>query len=399
MQGFEAKAFVEGQVGEIRKVLGKERALIACSGGVDSTTCAVLTHRAIGRELVCVFIDTGFMRLGEPERVVKTLGSEPLSLPIRLVDMRKEFLEALAGLEDAEEKRKAFRGAFYGAFREIARKEGCRFLVQGTIAPDWIETKGGIKTQHNVLEQIGISAVEKYGFKLIEPLAFLYKDQVREVARYLKVPSAISERQPFPGPGLSVRVVGTVTEEKLGMLKRASRVVEEELERLAPEQYFAVVMEDADEKRETLDKLRSIVSRALGVSERRVKTRVLKGRATGVKGDIRAYGRVCALTALDEDGALHKPSLDTLTSAQVKLVSGVPGLTRVIYRISEEERRGSLLVVVRAIRTRDFMTADPADIDWSVLSKVSKRILGVCPPVSSVYYDVTSKPPATIEFE
>lgn len=399
MSAFEAGTFVEKQVNEIRTLLGYEQALIACSGGVDSTTCAVLTHRAIGKRLVCVFIDTGFMRLGEPDRVVKTLGAEPLNLPIRLVDMRARFLKALAGLGDAEEKRKAFRGMFYDVFKEIAIKERCRFLVQGTIAPDWIETKGGIKTQHNVLEQIGISAKERYGFSLIEPLAYLYKDQVREVARYLKVPPEISERQPFPGPGLSVRVVGAVTEKKLETLKKASQIVEEELERLGPQQYFAVVLDDEDEEFDKVDRLVAVASGGLKVSKRGLKIRVLKGRATGVKGDVRAYGMVCAVTALTAEGSLYKPSLNVLTSTQVELVSGVSGFTRVVYRISDEERKGKFLVVARAIRTRDFMTADPANINWDALSRVSKRVMDECPDVSSVYYDVTSKPPATIEFE
>lgn len=399
MATFEAKTFVDAQVEEIRKVLGGDRALIACSGGVDSTTCAVLTHRAIRKNLVCVFIDTGFMRLDEPKRVVKTLGSKPLSLPIKLVDKKAEFIKALAGLEDAEEKRKAFRATFYDVFSDVARKEGCGFLVQGTIAPDWIETKGGIKTQHNVLEQIGINASEKYGFRLIEPLAYLYKDQVREVARYLRVPPAISERQPFPGPGLSVRVVGTLTKEKLRTLKTASKIVEEGLEKFGPQQYFAVVMDNADEEHEMSDKLMAISSSELRIPKTRLRIRVLKGRATGVKGDARAYGRVCAVTALTRDGSLHKAPLIDLTSAQVELVSGVPGFTRVVYRISGEERDGRYLVVVRAIRTRDFMTADPADMEWDVLTTVSRRIMEACPDVSSVYYDVTSKPPATIEFE
>lgn len=399
MTTFQAKTFVDAQVREIRKVLGGGRALIACSGGVDSTTCAVLTHRAIGRRLVCVFIDTGFMRLDEPKRVVKILGSKPLSLPIKLVNKKAEFMRALAGLEDAEDKRKSFRATFYDIFSDVARKEGCGFLVQGTIAPDWIETKGGIKTQHNVLEQIGINTSEKYGFRLVEPLAYLYKDQVREVARYLRVQPSISERQPFPGPGLSVRAVGTITEEKLSTLKKAAKIVEEGLERFGPQQYFAVVMDNADEEHEPSDRLVAIGSSELRVPKTRLRIRVLKGRATGVKGDTRAYGMVCAVTALERDGSLYKAPLTDLTSAQVELVSGVSGFTRVVYRISDEERDGGFLVVVRAIRTRDFMTADPADIEWDTLTTVSRRIMEACPSVSSVYYDVTSKPPATIEFE
>ncbi|MCJ7574917.1 hypothetical protein MUO93_11775, partial [Candidatus Bathyarchaeota archaeon] len=241
MPGFDAQLFVEKQVTAVREVLGCEKALIAVSGGVDSTVSAAITHRAIGGNLACVFIDDNFMRLGEPERVRQLLSSPPLSLPMKVLDERGRFMKALNGLRDAEEKRKAFRDTFYSALSDAARREGCRYLVQGTIKADVEETAAGIKTQHNILEQIGINPVERYGYRVVEPLVALYKWQVREVARFLGMPEELSERQPFPGPGLSVRVVGEITPEKLEEQKKATRIVEDALAPHEPSQYFAAI--------------------------------------------------------------------------------------------------------------------------------------------------------------
>ncbi|MEM1883742.1 MAG: hypothetical protein QXE14_03975, partial [Candidatus Bathyarchaeia archaeon] len=147
---FNPKSFVERQVDEIRRVIGTGKALVAVSGGVDSSTCAVLAHMAIGDNLLCVFLDDGFMRLDEPERVAEVLSKQPLSLPVRIERVQEPFFKALFGIREAEEKRKAFRKTFYSVLSDIARREGCEYLIQGTILADIIETKGGIKTQHNV---------------------------------------------------------------------------------------------------------------------------------------------------------------------------------------------------------------------------------------------------------
>ncbi|MCW4036089.1 MAG: hypothetical protein NWE75_02755, partial [Candidatus Bathyarchaeota archaeon] len=237
MSDLDVPAFVGRQIEAIKNALGGEKALIAVSGGVDSTVSAMLTHRAIGDNLVCVFIDDNFMRLGEPDSVKAMLSVPPLNLPVKVLNERGRFTEALAGLSDAEEKRKVFRDAFYQTLSDAAWAEECSFLVQGTIKADVDETKGGIKTQHNILEQIGIDTVERFGFKVIEPIASLYKHHVREVARYLGVPLEVSERQPFPGPGLSVRVVGEVTADTLDQLKAATSVVEDALKKEKPSQY------------------------------------------------------------------------------------------------------------------------------------------------------------------
>ncbi|MEW6329127.1 MAG: ATP-binding protein, partial [Candidatus Micrarchaeota archaeon] len=202
---FDVEAFIRNASEDVRRQIGDERALIAVSGGVDSTTVAVLVARAVGEKLSCVFIDTGFMREREPEKVKEGLAK--FGVELEVVNARERFFKALEGLEDAEEKRKAFRETFYRLFGEIVRGKGCKILIQGTIAPDWIETKGGIKSQHNVLAQIGIDTSKEYGFRILEPLLYLYKDQVRKVGEALGLPPEFYQRQPFPGPGLLVRVV------------------------------------------------------------------------------------------------------------------------------------------------------------------------------------------------
>ena len=310
--GFDPREFVERAVEEIRRTVGDARAVAACSGGVDSTVAAVLARRALGDRLTAVYINDGFRREGEPEWAVSML--QRLGLNVLLVDARREFLEAVRGLSDAEEKRKAFRHTFYSVLGRVAREVGARYLVQGTIAADVVETVRGVKTQHNVLVQLGLDP-RTYGFEVVEPLRELYKPQVRELARFLGLPPEISERMPFPGPGLLVRVVGEVTEEKLEIVRKATRIVEEEFAGLGAFQAFAAVLE---------------------------------GRATGIVGGERRYG---------------------------------------------------YMVAVRAVRSEDALTAEPLEAPFELLRRVAERITREVPGVVRVLYEVTGKPPATIEYE
>jgi GMP synthase (glutamine-hydrolysing) len=309
---FDPREFVERAVEEIRRTVGDARAVAACSGGVDSTVAAVLARRALGDRLTAVYINDGFRREGEPEWAVSML--QRLGLNVLLVDARREFLEAVRGLRDAEEKRKAFRHTFYSVLGRVAREVGARYLVQGTIAADVVETVRGVKTQHNVLVQLGLDP-RTYGFEVVEPLRELYKPQVRELARFLGLPPEISERMPFPGPGLLVRVVGEVTEEKLEIVRKATRIVEEEFAGLGAFQAFAAVLE---------------------------------GRATGIVGGERRYG---------------------------------------------------YMVAVRAVRSEDALTAEPLEVPFELLRRVADRITREVPGVVRVLYEVTGKPPATIEYE
>ncbi len=393
----DAKGFVEKQCEEIKRVVGDEKTLIAVSGGVDSTTCAVLTHRAIGDRLQCVFIDTGFMRLNEPEKIKKYY--EGMGLPFNIIDASKRFIDAQKDLVDAEDKRKIFRQTFYDVLSESAKQYDCKFLVQGTIAPDWIETKGGIKTQHNVLSQVGINSVEKFGFQVIEPLAYIYKDQVREVAKYLEIHVDVSERQPFPGPGLLVRIIGRINQEKLNIEKKTTKIVEDNIE---GSQYFAAIMDDEEEKCE--HGIEEIASKFFDIKTDNVKVKVPKNLVTGVKGDLRSYKKLAALTIASDSGifkppVIFKPSIEKLAELQIDIISKNPEFTRVVYNITEKPRKGKYIVLVRSVTTRDYMTAKVTEITWDKLTKTAKEIMDACKEVSGVYYDITPKPPATVEYE
>ncbi|MEM1606583.1 MAG: ATP-binding protein [Candidatus Bathyarchaeia archaeon] len=398
LEGFNPKDFVERQIKEIRRVIGGGRALIAVSGGVDSSTCAVLTHMAIGDNLICVILDDAFMRLNEPEKVAETLSKPPLNLPVRVERVQERFLEALRGLRDAEEKRKAFRATFYEVLSEIAEREKCDFLVQGTILADIIETKGGIKTQHNVLEQIGLNARELYGFKVVEPLASLLKWQVREVARYLKIPPEISERQPFPGPGLSVRVVGEIKFEKLAALKKATAIVEDKLSPYKPSQYFAAIIDNRFKPVMEAGKIADAAASSLGVNPKNVSLKVFEDKATGIRNNVRKYGDIAAVKCL-VGGEVYTLPIGRLLEMQKAVMERDQHIARVLYLVSEAEGGKPYSIVIRAVKTEDFLTADVANIPWSCLTETSKEILSRCPEISAVYFDVTPKPPATIEME
>ncbi|MEM4496265.1 MAG: ATP-binding protein [Archaeoglobaceae archaeon] len=312
---FDPKKYIEKSVEEIRKLIrieDSEKVLAACSGGVDSTVAAVLVSKALGRPIKAVYIDDGLRRKGEGSYVVKVLRN--LGLDAFIYDAKKEVLQALKGLKDAEEKRKAFREAFYTVLGNIIKEMDAKYLVQGTIAADVVETVGGIKTQHNVLEQLGIDTA-KYGFKVVEPIKDLYKPQVRMVARELGLPKDISERKAFPGPGFAIRIVGEVTWEKLEILREVTEIVEEETKDIEAFQSFAVLLD-------------------------------LK--ATGIKDGKRSYGYI---------------------------------------------------VVLRVVESTDAIEAKFVEIPFERLRRISKRIIAEVPQISRVLYDVTDKPPATIEFE
>ncbi len=391
MSDLDVAKFVEEQVKAVKEVLGDEKALIAVSGGVDSTVSAVITHMAIGDNLACVFIDDNFMRLGEPERVKEMLSSPPLNLPVRVLQERERFMKALEGLSDAEEKRKAFRETFYQTLGDAAKAEGCRFMVQGTIKADIDETTGGIKTQHNILEQIGIDPVERFGYSVVEPIKSLYKYQVREVARFLGAPQVASERQPFPGPGLSLRVVGEITEEKLQQEKLANDAVEAHFTKHSPAQCFAAVLSAEEEI--APEGLRSGVSDALGIDESKIRVAYLKERGTGMVDGNRTYGRIATFKV--EGEALGYGELET---ARAAIQSVEPGISRVLYHIAGEAR-GKYRAAMRAVETRDFLTAEISTIPHETLIAAAEEILEKCSEVVGVYYDVTPKPPATVEYE
>ena len=301
---FDAKSFIEKSLDEIRSIVKDEKVVSACSGGVDSMTCTFLVHKAVGESLLAVFIDDGLRREEEPEFVVDTLKN--LGIRVRYVDAKEEFFEALRGKTDAEEKRKAFREKFYRKLGEIVKEEGARFLAQGTIATDIKETVEGIKTQHNVLEQIGIDP-EDYGFKIVEPLKELYKPEVRMVARELGLPTEISERMPFPGPALSIRVLGEVTPEKIKILRKATKIVEEETKDLDAFQRFAVLHDD---------------------------------KATGIKEGKRVYGNIITVRIVKSEDAITAKMVEVpyeiLHRISKRITSEIPSVVRCLYDLTDK---------------------------------------------------------------
>ena len=398
LEGFRPSSYVTSETVKILETVGNGKAIAAVSGGVDSTVAALVAKRALGDRLFPVFIDTGFLRVGEPENVKARLGEPSLGLKIKLVKAGGRFLEATRGETSAEEKRKKFRETFYQILGEEARKDGCDFIVQGTIAPDWIETQGGIKTQHNILEQVGIDALSTYGFRVIEPISDLYKDQVRILGRHLDVPRDLSERQPFPGPGLLVRCIGPVSKKKLDLLKSSTKIIEEKLGPFNYDQYFGGVIENKFLKDSIYESVEKTTAGALGLPPSETRVDVFEDRVTGVKGDTRSYGRLVGVKIQDESRETYGWLPEKLRLAQSGIVEKFADVTRVAVLVKEKRRGPPLSVIVRAISTRDFMTAAVAQVPWKILKDIAESILKTGDS-SRVYYDITPKPPATIEFE
>ncbi len=365
---------------------------------MDSTVATLVAKQALGDNLLPVLIDTGLMRLDEPDMVKAKLNAPPIDLKVKLVRAGGRFLEATKGESEAEAKRKKFRDTFYQILHETAQEAECEYLVQGTIAPDWIETQGGIKTQHNVLQQVGIDPLTTYGFKVIEPIADLYKDQVRILGAYLGLPKDLSGRQPFPGPGLLVRCIGQVTKAKVQLLKAATKIVEE---RLAPhnyDQFFAAVIESNFDSGLPSKQLRDTAASALGLPADEAQVSTFEQPVTGVKGDERCYGKLAGLKLSDDSREAYGWLPEKLSQVQASLISKFPDITRVAILVKEKRGGGPLSILIRAVSTRDFMTAAAAPVSWKVLKDIADSVLEI-EGAGQVYYDITPKPPGTIEFE
>jgi GMP synthase (glutamine-hydrolysing) len=272
-------------------------------------------------------------------------------------------------------------------------------LVQGTIKADVIETTGGVKTQHNVLEQMGIDTIENYGFKVVEPIEALFKGEVRILARHLEVPSEIAERQPFPGPGLSVRIVGEITPEKLKSEIQATSIVEKNFKKHSPSQFFAATIDNNAVSYPGANQIKETAARLLNVPTRHVEVKVLEAKATGIQGGKRTYGGIATIRVETENQLLHQPPLAQLFSLQAAITGKDRFTTRILYAVKEGSESSPYITILRAIQTRDFLTAKVSDIPWTTLNVAADQILQADKNVAAVYYDITPKPPATVEFE
>lgn len=315
---FKPEKFIEEQIEAVKEKIKDEKAIIACSGGVDSMVAAAIVSKTIGDRLLAIYVDTGLMRKGETEEVRGML--QEMGINFKIIDASEEFFSVLKGVEDPELKRKAIGAKFIRVFEREAKTFGAKYLVQGTIAPDWIESGDGVRATIKSHHNVG-GLPKDMGMELCEPLYNLYKDEVRQVARLMKVKA--SERQPFPGPALGVRCLGEVTPENIAIVREACYIVEDEIQKAVaagkmelPWQYFAAL---------------------------------LPTKSVGVQGDRRAYGRT---------------------------------------------------VVIRAVASVDAMTATFSKIPLDVLDTMSARITNTMKDqINRVVYDVTNKPPATIEWE
>lgn len=309
--------YVQASIEDIRKTVGDRRILLALSGGVDSSVCAALVHEAVGDQLVCIFVDHGLMRKGEPEAVKQIFGDR-MHIQLVAVDASERFLSKLAGVEEPEAKRKIIGEEFIRVFEEEAARLGdIPFLAQGTIYPDILESKsatGGIKSHHNVG-----GLPEEFDFELVEPLKFLFKDEVRDAGELLGLPHEQVYRQPFPGPGLGVRVIGAITKEKVHMVRESDAILREEV------------------------------------------------KNAGLEGEIWQYFTAC------------------------------PGFRSV--GVVDGRRAYGQAIAIRAVTSRDAMSAGVYPMPHDLLQRISSRITNEVPGVNRVVYDVTPKPPGTIEWE
>ena len=319
--------FIEDSISQVKAKVGDQRILLALSGGVDSSTLAFLLHKAVPEKLLCMFIDQGFMRKGEPERLTTTFQNE-FAIKLHYVNAKERFVSALKGITDPEEKRKIIGREFIRVFEEESKKVGpFDYLAQGTLYPDVIESadsnfdpKTGERVAVKIKSHHNVGGLPKdLQFKLIEPFRKLFKDEVRKVGRQLGVPKRIIERHPFPGPGLAIRIIGEVTEEKLSRLREADSIIRDEINKSG---------------------LYNSIWQVFGV--------LLPIQSVGVMGDKRTYSNP---------------------------------------------------IVLRAVTSEDGMTADWAKLPYEVLEKISTRLVNEVPGVNRVVYDITSKPPATIEWE
>lgn len=400
------EGFVKGAREFIRKhVRSDDKVKIMVSGGTDSSVTATLFYLEIGDRLYVTHVDTGFMRIikgREESEIIADRFSEFKNF--KLVNARPLFYGKVMGIHDAEQKRLGFRRAYEIVTDQQMRESNCNVMTQGTILPDIIETEGGIKSQHNV--QLRFSNVQK----VVEPLAGLFKDEVRKVAEFLwsnykmRILENASRRQPFPGPGLSVRVVGSITQEKLEVEKRANDIVEQMINEYTRKRYNVDLY--IDEKTGQQIPFQSFAATFDGAfagetkdlapllrekTRKRIQCRVLNANATGIKDGKRTYGHPLCIESYAELG------YDTLREIGNEIPLKTP-FSRVLYKVNSEEGSSRYVIAIRSINSIDAMTASVNEIAMSDVRRIADEIVDKC-NAREVYWDISPKPPATIEYE
>ncbi len=307
LKDLDTKAFIERQVKEIRATVGKGVAINALSGGVDSSVVTMLGHKALGEQLRTVFIENGIMRQGEPQMVVNAF--KKLGVNVELIDAKKEFFSALKGLTDPEMKREAITQTFYkDVFGRIVRESKAKHLLQGTNFTDVEETVAGIKRQHNILAQLGIDTKKEFGYNVIEPIIELRKTGVRKVGKALGLPAEIYDRPPFPGPALAARIIGEVSPKRVAIVRKATAIVDEELEGTKAFQWLAILHED----------------KVTGLRANK--------RDFGFQIEVRCWDSTDAVTAVPTKLAFEK-----LTQIADRITGEVPGVVSVTYNVTKKQ--------------------------------------------------------------
>jgi GMP synthase (glutamine-hydrolysing) len=402
----DSEGFVKGARDFIRKhVKSNDKVGIMVSGGIDSSVTAALFYLEIGDRLYVTHVDTGFMRLiggKEESQLITDRFSEFKNF--KLINARSLFYEKVMGIHDAEQKRIEFRRAYEIVTEQRMRESDCNVMTQGTILPDIIETEKGIKSQHNV--QLRFSNVQK----IVEPLAGLFKDEVRKVAEFLwssykmKVLENVSRRQPFPGPGLSIRAIGKITLEKLEVEKRANAIVEQMIDEYTrkkfntnlyinestgeqiPFQSFAATFDDVFT--EEIKDLTPLLKEKMG---KNIRCKILNANATGIKNGKRVYSHPLCIESRVE------LSYDILN----KIGSEIPlktSFSRVLYKVNSKVGSSRYIIAIRSVNSIDAITARVNEIPIIDVERIADEIVDKC-DVKEVYWDISPKPPATIEYE
>ncbi len=387
------KEFIDKKIEEIRETVRNNYAICAVSGGIDSTVCAYLAYKALGNKLICVHVNTGLMRKNECEEVISNL--RKLGLNVLYIDATNEFLNKLKNISNFDKKRKVIGNLFIKIFEKVAEKYKTKFFIQGTIAPDVIESSRGeskkrIGSKHGGLIKIhhNVGGLPK-DMKLIkiEPLRELFKYQVRILAKYLNIPNYFVNRQPFPGPGLACRIIDDVTKEKLDIVREANYIVEKHLKKYRPSQYFAYLFNNRYKRNRDVEYL---LKKEFDFNVISLK---FFDDSIGVKGDERCIGKMVGL--LFDKNDVYKLNYIDILKIQSKITGKFKDIVRVLLLINFGD--GKYNIAIRAVNTLDFMTAIPTNIKIKDLMKLADEIKSIDKKIGCVCYDITTKPPATIE--